>query len=633
MSDGDDRPVPPTGGYRGAPPWRVLRAVAEALDRRRGWDTLPTPLALLVLIGLRDSLRRNNLVDTGALPTNVPPAVPPFDPAVLSARTLDGSYNDLDDPRTGMAGSRFGRNVPLDAARRPDAVEVVEPSPREVSRQLMTRDSLIAATSVNALVAPWLQWMIRDWFSHGKSPTDNPWRIELAADDPWPERPMLVMRSPEDPTRADGLRSPRSSVNSSTHWWDASQIYGTTEEYQRESRTFEGGRLRIDANGMLPVPKSNHPTADEPGFWLGLVPLQTLFTREHNAVCDMLATSHPHWQDEELFQRARLVIAALIAKIHTVEWTPAVISHPATVIGMRANWWGLAGERLSRVFGRLSDSEVVSGIPGGATQHYGVPYSLTEEFTAVYRMHPLTPDYFDLRSHLNDERYRPEPYTLRELSGPQSLGLLHEVPMADLLYSLGTEHPGVVTLRNFPRFLQEFVRPDGQRIDLAAVDILRHRELGVPRYCEFRRQLRLEAPSAFSELTDDPELAERMSALYNGDVEAVDLMVGLFAERLPKGFAFSDTAFRIFIVMASRRLNSDRFLTNDFTPAVYTAEGLRWLADNTMASVILRHYPELRASMRGARNAFTPWQRPTSATTGGAVARVQEAEPHGSPLG
>ena len=44
----------------------------------------------------------------------------------------------------------------------------------------------------------------------------------------------------------------------------------------------------------------------------------------------------------------------------------------------------------------------------------------------------------------------------------------------------------------------------------------------------------------------------------------------MFAEKRPAGFAFSDTAFRIFILMASRRLNSDRFFTEDYTPAVYT---------------------------------------------------------------
>ena len=50
------------------------------------------------------------------------------------------------------------------------------------------------------------------------------------------------------------------------------------------------------------------------------------------------------------------------------------------------------------------------------------------------------------------------------------------------------------------------------------------------------------------------------------DIDEVDTVVGLFAEPPPTGFGFSDTAFRIFILMASRRLQSDRFLTVDFRP-------------------------------------------------------------------
>ena len=55
-------------------------------------------------------------------------------------------------------------------------------------------------------------------------------------------------------------------------------------------------------------------------------------------------------------------------------------------------------ERLSRLFGRLSADDVISGIPGSPTDHHGVPYSITEEFVAVYRMHPLLPDELSLRS-------------------------------------------------------------------------------------------------------------------------------------------------------------------------------------------------------------------------------------------
>ena len=95
---------------------------------------------------------------------------------------------------------------------------------------------------------------------------------------------------------------------------------------------------------------------------------------------------------DKIFDTARLVNCALMAKIHTVEWTPAILAHPALQVGMNANWWGLAGETLTKMVGRISKtSEVISGIPGSGVDQDGVPYSMTEEFVSVYRMHPLIP--------------------------------------------------------------------------------------------------------------------------------------------------------------------------------------------------------------------------------------------------
>ena len=73
-------------------------------------------------------------------------------------------------------------------------------------------------------------------------------------------------------------------------------------------------------------------------------------------------------------------------------------------------------------------------------------------------------------------------------------------------------------------------------------------------------------------------------------------MVGLYAEPLPKGFGFSDTAFRVFILMASRRLKSDRFFTTDYTRGgLHPDAGSNWIDDNSMSTVLLRHYPGARA--------------------------------------
>ena len=598
----------PRGGYHQSAFWALYGKLAGLADRRIGWHRLPLPLGLAVLAGLRDVLRKDNLYDTSALPAvNLPP-VPPAAPEDRSNRSLDGTYNDLGQPRMGMAGSRFGRNVPL-AHVEPDPLpRLMQPSPRDVSRALLTRDELIPATSVNALVATWLQFMIKDWFSHGKGPRENPWEIPLTDDDPWPDRPMRVMRTRPDPTAPPGGNHPPTHTNTGTPWWDGSQIYGTTPEQQQFIRTGQDGKLRVDSGGLPPIP--DDPATDPrlvPGFWLGLLMMQTLFTREHNSICDRLRAEYPHWPEDEIYQRARLVNTALIAKIHTVEWTPAVISHPTTKIAMRANWWGLAGERVHRMFGRLSASEIISGIPGSPTEHFGVPYSLTEEFVAVYRMHPLVPDDYALRSSADDRPLMQA--TLRDMAGAGAVTVAQKVDMADLMYSFGTQHPGLVTLHNFPRNLQEFHRPDGSLQDLAATDILRSRELGVPRYNEFRRLLRLRPAATFGELTDNPDWARQIEAVYGGDIERVDLTVGMCAEPRPVGFAFSDTAFRIFILMASRRLNSDRFFTTDYTPAVYTQAGLDWINDNSMTSVLLRHYPQLRPALGRVPNAFTPWAR------------------------
>ena len=84
--------------------------------------------------------------------------------------------------------------------------------------------------------------------------------------------------------------------------------------------------------------------------------------------------------------------------------------------------------------------------------------------------------------------------------------------------------------------------------------------------------------------------------------------MGQLAETVrPEGFAFGETAFQIFIMNASRRLITDRFYTKDYTAQVYTQEGIDWVEEQTMVSVLNRHFPELNTSLVGVENAFKPW--------------------------
>jgi hypothetical protein len=593
--------------YRLNPLLRLYDKLMTEVDHHIGWFRLPKPLGLLDLIGIRNTLREQNLYDTSREPSVDAPEAPPYDPKFDTERSFDGSWNDLAHPEMGMAGTRFGRNVPLDVTR-PDKANILEPNPRVVSRRLMTREEIIPATAGNALIASWLQFMIRDWFKHGTSPTDNPWVLPLEPDDDWPTPPLTVMRTPEDPTSPPQSDRPPTYINIKTHWWDGSQVYGNNLPEQEFLRSHEGGTLCLE-DGQQPIPEdpAQNPTLT-PGFWLGVGMMQTLFAREHNSICHMLAVAHPDFDDEMLFQRARLINAGLLAKIHTVEWTPAVTAHPTAVTALHANWYGLAGKNLYDAFGRLSSNEVVSGIPGSHTEEYGVPFALTEEFVAVYRMHPLIPDHFDFRS-ARDDQPTLGAMEFDQLTGPSAVDLLRDNDLGDLIYTFGTMNPGLVTLHNFPKYLQTFKRPDnGRLMDLASTDILRCRELGVPRYTEFRRLLHLTVPRSFDEITSNRQWAAELRDVY-GQLDRVDLISGMYAEDRPEGFAFSDTAFRIFILMASRRLNSDRFFTESFTENVYTREGMSWINDNTMITVLLRHCPQLLPHLSGLDNAFAIWNR------------------------
>jgi hypothetical protein len=594
----------------------ILVAVYKPINRIIPWHRLWTPLAVLNLDAFRVELRAKNLVDTPKRPDLAPAD---WQPAVATSRSADGAFNDLEDPDMGRAGMRFGRNFPLDKCI-PDDASLLDPNPRTVSRRLMVRRDFVPATSLNLLAAAWIQFQVHDWMAHRRAFGDegmDTYQVPLADDDEFPENPMRIVKTVKD---SDGdAATPPTFVNTESHWWDCSGIYGKSLQAQRDLRSLEGGKLKtetVDVSGrpdrrLLQNPDERFPGIDHTGFfdnyWIGLSIFHTIFTLEHNAICDALSKEYPTWDDEHLFQTARLINCALIAKIHTVEWTPGILSHPALKVSMNANWWGLLGENLKKSMGRVSDTEELSGIIGSGTDHHTASYSLTEEFTAVYRLHPLIPDSIVLRSSRDGSLVAEKGFL--EVQGNATRPAMQDVTVADLFYSFGVSYPGAIRLFNYPDTLRNFQRIDGKEppMDLAAVDILRDRERGVPRYNSFRTLLHKQPARSFADITSNKEWASVIEEVYGGDIEKVDLMVGLLAEDLPEGFGFSDTAFRIFILMASRRLKSDRFLTKDYNDTVYTRLGLDWVDDNGMASVLLRHYPALAPALRGVANPFAPW--------------------------
>ena len=569
------------------------------------WYDLPRAFAARRLIDLRNELRKRNLFDTEEPP--LPRQEGPVPPEASEGRTSDGTFNDLTCPRMGSAGTRFGRNVPLGETV-PDTANLLTPNPRTISRELFTRTTFQPATILNVLAAAWIQFQVHDWFVHKKGDPAVTHDIPLPADDDWAERPMRVPKTPVDPPKVAGSTRPPAYANENSHWWDASQLYGSNHAVQATVRTRSDGKIRVGADGRLPVDPATglEVTGMTENGWVGLSLLHGLFALEHNAICDRLKQDFPAWDDQRLFQQARLINAALMAKIHTVEWTPAIVPHPVTQLALRANWSGVL-PGLQKVFPGLQDSELLSGIPGSPTEHHAAPYALTEEFAAVYRMHSLMPDDFTFRSAVDGSVLGQ--FELPAVSGRQGRKLLEQFSPTDLFYSFGVSHPGALRLHNFPKHLQHLVRDNGERFDMAAVDILRDRERGVPRYNQFRRLFHKEPVKTFDELTDNPQWAADIQRLYENDLEQVDLLVGLMAEPLPKGLGFSDTAFRVFILMASRRLKSDRFLSAGYTAEVYTQQGIEWIEETTMIDVLCRHFPGVAPALEGVTNAFHPWRK------------------------
>jgi hypothetical protein len=597
---------------------RVLAVAFRALNRFVPWHRMPTRLGLLNLGLMRQALNRHNLIDTETreAPPQAHPVPAPIDEHLRVRRSYDGTYNDLSAPRMGAIGSAFGRNLP--PVYRPDLFDV--PNPVTVSRELLHRDTFIPARSLNVIAAAWIQFQVHDWVSHTRYPagTKNV-EVPMPPGMNWHNTPggtpENVMRFADDKGEDPGDREqpPILFANSASHWWDGSEVYGGDETIARSLRENGGGGALHLEDGHLPLGPGGFPlTGFNDNWWLGLSAMHTLFAREHNAVCAALRDEYPSMDEDGLYHTARLVVAALIAKIHTVEWSPAILATDVLEIGLRANWEGPPRQWLTQLGLWLVDAHALTGIPETLPDHHTVPYSLTEDFVTVYRMHPLIPDDFEIADYRFGRTL--DNLGFNDVRGAGTESLIRKVGITNTLYSFGIAHPGAITLHNYPRALEAFQR-NGEIIDLSVIDLVRTRRRGVPRYNDFQDGLRRPRLRRFEDLTSDPETVARLKRVYRS-VDEIDTMVGLFAENPPEGFGFSETAFRIFLAMASRRLQSDRFLTVDFRPEVYTPLGLDWIARNGMKSVIVRHCPELAGFLPRTASAFAPWHQAEPAPGG-----------------
>ncbi|MBC7897542.1 MAG: oxygenase [Cytophagaceae bacterium] len=626
----------------------------------------------------------------------------------------------------------------------------------------------------NVLAAFWIQFMTHDWFSHMEegrnAPTWMPVGCQTADAAKLGCRPgdaidrALVADSTAPPTFQQGgmtrmARAPRTFRNTNSAWWDASQIYGFDDTSRRRVKRDPKdpaklllaapaqARVTGDAQGYLPTLAVGDPMLadwagqESAGFadnWsIGMSFYHTVFSREHNAFVDefrRLQTATPtedsglrnparptaviRYQDvsaDELFELARLVVAAEIAKIHTIEWTTQLLYDEPLFKGMNANWGGLVGadnavgKALATVVGTLGRSDQASranswysvlaagaGIVGtgshkasysignpddvnGGVNHFGSPFNFPEEFVSVYRLHPLVPDLLEYRQ-LNAPDAIAEKVPVAATFRGRATPLMQDRGLSNWALTMGRQRLGLLTLQNSPLFLQNLhidrLNSPTKTLDVVALDLIRDRERGVPRFNEFRRQYGLRGLTSYDDFIDrrlpagSPERARQESivkimrevygqhacdasrvistALANADgtpindclghpngsmvdnIEDVDNIIGYLAEFVrPHGYAISETQFMVFVLNASRRLFSDRFLTSSFRAEFYSTLGLNWVNQNgpqamvepipnnghdnqpvaPLKRILLRVMPELGPELRDVVNTFDPWTR------------------------
>ncbi len=536
-------------------------------------------------------------------------------------RTATGAWT-TDDPMEGAAGTEFQRTGAPANVRVNRALDPSLPNPREVSRVFLhATGERKTVPFLNPMAMWWLQQEVHDWVNHAPSNSDGAYKIPLAQDDPAKKKygidAMFVPKTAANPLAQAGKIT---NLNEVTHWWDASHIYGSDQETVDRLRTgadgklLAGGKLRIEGD-LLPL---NPQTGiEDTGFsrnWsVGLNLMHVLFARNHNSVCDKLKNAHPDWSTDQLFETARLVNAAQMAKIHTVEWTPAVLPNPKLVGGMGANWWGLIEQMRKpfedrKVASKLEPQhDVLGGIMGGKRDNHGKPYGLSEEFVEVYRLHPGIADWLTITME-GQVNATTEQVAIDDTRGTGSRTLMQKHGAAKLWESFSNGHMHALENNNFPKFLTEMSVDGNAVVDLGAVDILRARERGVPQYNDFRKMIGLNPITKFEDLGADQETTKNLYAVY-GSVDKMDLLVGTLCEaKRPKMYGFGETLFTVFIQMASRRLQADPFYTDKFNAQYYSKEGMEIIEHTTMKSILLEQYPELaKTGLANVHNAFEPW--------------------------
>ena len=448
-------------------------------------------------------------------------------PAAAATRTLDGRGNNVRHPAWGAADTVYPRIAGPDYA---DGIGemVAGPAPRYVSNRIFNDigQNLFSENDVTQWGWAWAQFVDHDIGLADEGPGENA-PIAFDARDPlerFADDLGLIgfARTPAAP--GTGVTTPRQQLNTVSSYIDASDVYGTTAGRMHWLR--DGARLLLTRDGYLPraSARSGAPPMDLFGPLaatpenamvagdtranenIALIAIQTLMAREHNRIVGLLPRA---LSDETRFQIARRVVGAeeqyvtygqfLRAFGVTLApyrgYRPAVdgaITNEFATVGYRGHSMVHGNFELSAPAGRWTAAQLAafrtSGVQVDAARGrylLDIPLGLTfgnPDLLHAVGVGPVLQGLGTERQYRNDEQVDD---ALRSV--------LFQVPKSA---GAACGDPRIVNPSCF----------SGVE-DLAAIDLERARDHGIPSYNALRRAYGLPPQATFAAVTGEREAA------------------------------------------------------------------------------------------------------------------------------
>ncbi len=445
--------------------------------------------------------------------------------AAAENRTFDGTGNSPQIATRGAANTpmiRFGYKDQFKDGTGAMIDDAMRANARDISNAIFAQsESKPSARNLSDYIWAWGQFVSHDTdltsSSNGAAVNGSAPINVYGEQDPLGPDPIQFTRA----NYVAGLgRAPRTPVNEVTSYLDASTIYGSSLERAAALRTGggTGAKLLTSANNMLPyntanLPvENNGPLPNTQMFLAGdiranenslLTSLHTVFTREHNRLVDVITAQQPALGEEEQYQLARKIVGAEIQAVTYHEFLPALLGTGSTVPKAEQYGYntGQQSAEITTAFAhaafRYGHSTVSSNLQ--LVDHDGNNVGNIPVRNAFYNPTVLGND----------------PAKLDQLLQGAATQTSQEVDVSV-----------VDDLRTFL-----FGQPGNGGLDLAALNIQRGRDVGLPDYRSLRTSREIQPSlTSFSSITSDPGLAQTLSDIYGGNLNNIDLWVGMLAE-------------------------------------------------------------------------------------------------------